>query len=608
MKKMKTNLKKAIAMLAVSALGLSAFAQEATDGFIVPLGEDFSKPAAAGGEATDAGGEAGPFKNLKMGLWVETQSVNESLIRNLSDKKKKGYEFDNAHFITEANWWFWGNLSDSVFLKSEIAVLDFDKTLYQENTYAANVPDVTWGDGFQSLLEMFSSPFKKGNDEGLGYFKKMAVNLTTPYITAKFGYGDTGEDVGMSHFDGIFNVIDYKDYNGYTEIKNGSKIQEFGDFKVDATLAFSDMVESYGTYDYIDVKYKDKAEAALTFGSSSPEEQLFFYDRTNTNALSLYAAVSPVERLKIEAHVLGTFGTADGMELGSDTMAGAGRASWTADTWKASVMQSVAGLKVDSVWGADGQVYDDINANTATTQIDAEKTFRDLKTPLTIALDQGISRTLKTDSDNGGYKGFLSFRTEPYADVDLSSLVGRNLTVGSYGTFTFDSLPEEMSGEKEFIASFNEAGIEIATTDAIPRFKNAKLDYAVKNEYASWKNGSRYPLDTSYHSIMLSGDITDNIGTTFGSVVRKSDDETVVPFAFALGVTFRKIPLPGKPRLWTHFTYSMFPYTDTNYTLRRYDEENEKYPHRTYLLNDLDGDGGTYMYKSRMSLGLVWDL
>ena len=45
MKKMKTNLKKAIAMLAVSALALSAFAQEATDGFIVPLGEDFSKQA-----------------------------------------------------------------------------------------------------------------------------------------------------------------------------------------------------------------------------------------------------------------------------------------------------------------------------------------------------------------------------------------------------------------------------------------------------------------------------------------------------------------------------------------------------------------------------------
>ena len=148
MKKMKTNLKKAIAVLAGAAMGFSAFAQEATDGFIVPLGEDFSKPAAAGGEAPAESGGAGPFKDLKMGLWVETQSVNESLIRNLSDKKKKGYEFDNAHFITEANWWFWGKLSDSAFLKSEIAVLDFDKTLYQENTYAANVPDVTWGDGF----------------------------------------------------------------------------------------------------------------------------------------------------------------------------------------------------------------------------------------------------------------------------------------------------------------------------------------------------------------------------------------------------------------------------------------------------------------------------
>ena len=615
--------KNTIFFFAALLLSASLFAQEADDGFVVPLNEDFSKAVSADSAETNLGfgdapsgdtGEAkaaGPFSNLKMGLWVETQSVNESLIRNVSDKTKKGYEFDNSHFKTEANWWFWGTIGKNVFLSSEISVLDFDKTLYQENTYAANVPDVTWGDGFQSLLEMFSSPFAegKGNDNGMGCFNKMGVNLTTPYVITKFSYGDLGEDSGMSHFDGIFNVIDYKDWDGYTEVKNGPAIQEFGDFKIDATLAFSNKVDSYGTYDYIDVKYADKAELAFTFGSASTEEQLFFYNRTNRNAFSFYGAVSPLERLLIEAHFLGTFGT-DGLDLGSDTIAFAGRATWNAETWNVSLTESVAGYKVDSVWGADSEVYDDIHANTATTQLDAEKSFDEIKTPLTIALDQGFTYTLKDDSDSGDYKGMFSFRTEPFADIDLSEVVGKNLTVGAYGVFTFDKLSENQSTDKDFIASFNEAGIEIFTADAIPYFKNARFDYAVQRNFGDWESGSSYPLEVTYHSIMLTGDITDNISATFGSVIRSdnTDDDTVVPFAFALGFTIKNLPLPGHPRFWTHFTYSMFPYTDTNYNLRRYDEENDKYPHRTYILNELDGSEANCQYKSRVSLGLVWDL
>ena len=618
MKVKKNMIKRTASLLAAVCLSSTVFAQEANDGFIVPLNEDFSKPAQQTAEIGDSlpasnkeAAPAGKFSNLSMGLWVQTQNVNESLIRNVSDSKKKGYEFDNSHFKTEANWWFWGNVSENVFLSSEISVLNFDKTLYQENTYAANVPDVTWADGAQSVAEMFSSPYKKGNDEGLGYFKKMAVNLTTPYVITKFGYGDVGEDSGMSHFDGIFNVIDYKDWNGYTEIKNGPEIQQFGDFKVDAAAGFSDKVDNYGTYDYIDVKYADKAEIAFTFGSSSTEEQLFFYNKTNTNAFSAYAAFNPLENLKLEAHLLGTFGTGDDMELGKDTLAFAGRVSWKADTWKASIMQSLAGLKVDSVWGSDGKVYDDINANTATTQFDAEKSFADLKTPLTLALDQGFTYTLNDDSDTGAYDGMLSFRTEPYADIDVSELLGKNLTVGVYGVMSFDKLSKNQSEDKNLVTSFNEGGIELVTENAIPFVKKTSFDYAIKREFGDWESGSSYPLNITYHSIMLNSDITDRLSVTFGSVVRddKTDDKDLtVPFAFAMGASIKDLPLPGKPMLWAHFTYSMFPYTDTNYNLRRYDEENSKYAHRTYLLNELDGSEDNCKYKSRVSLGLVWNL
>ncbi|WP_191014587.1 hypothetical protein [Treponema zioleckii] len=609
-------MKKSKYILLLTALFASSlFAQEANDGFVVPLNEDLKNAifaATANGNANaesanNTQSAAGPFKDLKMGLWLETQAVTESLIRNISDHTKKGYEFDNAHWKTEANWWFWGKVSKNVLLSSEISVLNFDKTLYQANSYAANVPDVTWGDGFQSVFAMFASPFKNGNDEGLGYFKKMGVELTTPYVITRLGYGDLGRDGGMSHFDGIFNVIDYKSWNGYTELKNGSAIQEFGDFKVDALLALSDKIGTYGTYDWLGVKYKDFAEAKFTFGSSSTEEQLFFYNRTNTNAFSTYFAVNPLEKLKVEAHLLGTFGT-DDLKLGSDTLAYAGRIGWKADSWNASLMQSVAGKNVNSVWGSDGAYYDDINANTATTQLDAKKSFANEILPFSVGLDQGFTYVLNdTDSQ---YEGALKFRTEPFADFDVSNLLGKNLKVGFYGVMNFDRLSENQDADKNFIKSLDEAGVELSTENALPFAKKTVLSYAVKRTYGSWESGSSYPLQMTYHSIMLTSDVTDNLNVTFGSVIRddNTDSDTNVPAAFALGASVNNLPLPGHPSLWTHFTYSMFPYTDNNYTLRRWDEENELSTHRSYLLNELSGEENDCRYKSRVSVGLIWNL
>lgn len=603
-------------LLFLALLSSSLFAQEANDGFVVPLNEDLKNAISAAPANGIANAEAanntqsaaGPFKDLKMGLWLETQAVTESLIRNISDHTKKGYEFDNAHWKTEANWWFWGKLSKNVLLSSEIAVLNFDKTLYQANSYAANVPDVTWGDGFQSVFAMFASPFKNGNDEGLGYFKKMGIELTTPYVITRLGYGDLKRDNGMSHFDGIFNVIDYKSWDGYTEIKNGSKIQEFGDFKIDALLAFSDKIGTYGTYDWLGVKYKDFAEAKFTFGSSTSEEQLFFYNRTNTNAFSTYFCLTPLERLTLEAHLLGTFGTGDELSLGGDTLAYAGRIGWKGDSWNASLMQSVAGKNVNSVWGSDGSYYDDINANTATTQFDAKKSFENKILPFSLGVDQGITYYLNdTDSQ---YEGALSFRTEPFADFDVSNLLGKNLNLGVYGVMNFDKLSDHQDSERTLVKSFNEAGVELSTENALPFAKKTVLSYAVKRNYGAWKSGSSYPLQMTYHSVMLTSNVTDNLNVTFGSVIRddNTDSDTNVPLAFALGASINNLPLPGHPRLWTHFTYGMFPYTDNNYTLRRWDEENELSTHRSYLLNELSGEENDCRFKSRVSVGLVWNL
>ena len=596
------RIQKACALFATLGLAASLFAQEADDGFVVPLDQDLSKAISeAPAQTANQGGgiESGP--KIKQGLWTEIYSDNVSLIRNVSDGKTSGYEFDNAHFVGEANWWFWGEINKYFTLDAEISVLNFNKTLYQANTYGANVPDVTWGDGFQTLLSMPFSIIKNGNDETAGAFNKFGLNLATPFVDVRIGYGKLKKN-GMSTFKGIFTTIDWWESveDGYTELKNGRELREFGDIKIDALVALSQMRSvkgnPYGMYDYLDVKYADLAEVAVTFGSVTSEEQLFFYNRTNKNAISFYGAVNLIDHLKIEGHYLGSFGT--GYTIAGDTSAGAGKISWTADTWNVSVMQSIAGVNVDSVWGSEEQVYDDINVDTMTTQLDAAKSFALEKLPFTVGLDQGVTFN---DTDNLS-EGLLSLRTQPYADFDLSALTGMNLTAGVYGVVGIDRLAKETSEDRDVTAYLDEAGVELTLSDVAKNLKKLRLDYALTFDRGEW-NGSAYPVNTTLHSIMANADLTDRYNVHAGSIVRASDDSTIVPFACAVGFSVKHIPFPGKPMLWVHATYSMNPYEDNNYSLFRADDPLNRMPHRTYLLNTLDNNT-----TSHVSIGMIWDL
>ena len=123
---MKKRMKKTTALLLSLALAASTFAQEADDGFVVPLDEDFSKAVIADPAAV----AAGPMSNVKQGLYIKLTSSNKSLIRDIATGEKKGYEFDNSHLISEANWWFWGDITPKFHLDTEISAWKFDKTLY----------------------------------------------------------------------------------------------------------------------------------------------------------------------------------------------------------------------------------------------------------------------------------------------------------------------------------------------------------------------------------------------------------------------------------------------------------------------------------------------
>lgn len=591
---MKRKILKA-AGLALVAGGI--FAQAANDGFVVPLDEDLTKAVTA---SPAAASPAAGSSSVAQGIWIETTSDNKALIRDVASGKKKGYEFDNSHFLSNANWWFWGDINKSFHLDAEISVWDFDRTLYQANTFGANVPDVSWGDGLQSVAGMFFSPVKEANDEGAGSFNKLAINLATPYINVKAGYGNLKEG-GMSQFTGIFTTVDrWNDVgDGFLEISNGSYLKEFGNFKINALAAFSEMLDvrsqPYGMYDIVDVKYADKAELAFTFGSSTTKEKLFYYNEANTNAVSVYGMFNVTDSVKLEAHALGTFGT--DVDLDSDSVAYAGRVSYSGEKVSASLAGTYAAVNVNSVWGSDGQTYDDINAGSITSQLDAAWQILDC---LNVSLDEGFTAE---NCDSPG-EGLVNIRSQPQFDLDLNSIAGVDVLVSGYGVINADRLAKETNADQPFIPYFSEAGIEV-TASEIPLVKKLVLDYGVSRTVVLNAASDGYEEEYFYNSLMISADLNDKVNVHVGGLFNslKDSDDSFIPAGLSCGIKVNAVPLPGNPMFWAHFTYAMNPYEDNNYTLFRADDPLNNASHRTYLLNTLDTENA-----SRIAVGLIWNL
>lgn len=587
---------KILTAAAFALLTASAFGQAANDGFVVPLDEDLTKAVVESAAPAAAAGNS----SVLQGIWIETTSDSKALIRDVASGKKKGYEFDNSHFLSNANWWFWGDINKSFHLDAEIAVWDFDRTLYQANTYGANVPDVSWGDGLQSMAELFFAPLREGNDNGLGAFNKMGLTLATPYVDVKLGYGNLKAN-GMTHFKGIFTTIDrWNDVgDGFLEITNGKYIQEFGEFKVKALAALSEMknVQSqpFGMYDLVDVKYADKAEVALTFGSTTSKENLFYYNKANTNAVSLYGAFNATPELKLELHGMGTFGTE--IDLNADSLAYAGKVSYAGSFFGAALTGTYAAENANSVWGSDGQAYDDINADTVTGQLDFNITPVEF---LTFSLDQGF----KAEDTSALGDGLVNFRCQPQLDFDLNSLAGVDVTIGTYGVVNIDRLAKDVNASQNIVPYFEEAGIEVIASE-VGFAKKIRFDYGTKMLYETNAASDGYDRTYFYNSLMIDADLNDKVSVHIGGLFNtlKDSDDTFIPAAVACGVKINSVPLPGRPFFWAHFTYGMNPYEDNNYSLYRADDPLNNATHRTYLLNTLDAENA-----SRIALGLIWSL
>lgn len=605
---MKKIFSKSLGVILTSlALATPVFSQAADDGFLVPLDEDLTNAITKA--AAPAGAASGP--SLLQGIWIEATSSNKAIIRDIATGEKKGYEYDNSHFLSNANWWFWGDITENFHLDAEISVWDFDKTLFQSNSYADNDPKVKWLDGLQSLATLPFSWMYNANDSGIGSFNKMGFTIATPWVSTKIGYG-TLKANGMIDFKGIYYVIDRWDDQGkgFTEFSLGNDLRKVGNFTFDVTAGLSMMHGTYGMYDLLRMRYGEEVnplvDAVLTFGSETNAENLFDYGTDNTNAVSAYVAVNPIEGLRLEGHVLGTFGT--GITFGTDTLAFAGRAGYSTDKWNLRVMESYAGSGVDSVWGSDGQSYDQINAGKSFTQLDFKISPLSF---LTFGLDEGFSLpSYSTETFTLSFAGEstveFNLRNQPYVDVDLGSFLGTDMTLGAYCVI---DVAKAVSGtHSQIIPALEEAGLEVVYAPDFDALKKITLDYALSSTYKKWTSsqGNSFTNTATFHSLILNADINGNFNVFTGGLYRAYAEESATnqPLGFAAGYAFNYTPLPGHPKFWMHFAYGMDPFEDNNYSLFRADDALNKPIHRTYLLNTLEGN----MTNSFIRMGLIWNL
>ena len=582
-------MKKLLSIFLSILLIASAFAQE--EEFIIPIFEDFSEIVVE--DTGNTSSSSSSSSSIAQGIWIEVTSDNQSLIRDIGTGEKSGYEFDNSHFLSNANWWMWGELVPGVILDAEISAWNFDKTLYQASSYALNVPTVTWGDGLQDLLSTPFAPLFNTSKDSVGSFNKMGFTVQTPYINVKLGYGNLGAN-GMLDYQGIFPVVSrWSDVGkGFTEFSLGKDLQSLGKMTVSSTLGLSRTRGTYGFYNVNTAKI-GLLDFALTATSYTTEEDLFFYNKANKNAVSTYIALTPSEKVKFEAHAMTAFGT--DIELGLDSSAAAVRFSFDGNYFDLTAQQTISGKTATSVWGLDASGYSTINPNAAVSFVKADY-------QATQHLGFSLVETF-TINEVDTMEGSMTLRNQAIINYDLSAFVGKELLTSVYGVMGLDKLAKATSETTKIVPYFQEAGLQVISK-SLPFANQLTIDYGIKME--GFYEATNYKYDMTYNSIMLTADFTDTVSANIGSVIRTKaeEDKTLVPFGVAVGFILKQTQLPGNPQFWAHATYGMNPYESNNYTLYRADDSLNNPEYTSYLLNSLNEDTNI----SEISFGLIWNL
>jgi hypothetical protein len=452
---------------------------------------------------------------VSMGLWLEMTSNNSFLIRDIATGEKEGFEFDRAALYTKANWWMWAEFSSKFQLDAEIGVWELDLPLYQANSYGANAPDTTWTDGLQGLVSLFFAPISEMNGRNPGKFNKMGFTITTPYVKSRFGYGMLKAG-GMSHFTGIYNVIDRWDDvgRGYTELSLGPDIQRIGEnVSINALIGLSRMRAEYGVYSLVNLSLFERTDVALTFAGAANSPELFRCNEQNENAASFYASYRVLDGLKIALHGLGSFGT--GFDSGSNSLAAAAGISGEAGFYRGELTLSLAGPDAKTVWGDDESVSPDSFSAGLVQWFAVSGSIR-------LGLD-----TNAANYNTGDFSlGLFNIRNEPMIDLDLNELAGLDLGLSLYGVVQLDRVAGELDPERPWAFRFEEAGVELAL-GGLAFLEKLVFDYAILAEYRDWNGG--YDMGVLYNSFMVNADITGALSVNLGSAIRLHPDVSVAP-------------------------------------------------------------------------------
>ena len=594
-------MKKIIAACLAGALflfGLSA--QEDFSDLDAMFNQDLSAQQSANSDG-DGSGAAQGGQPLKMGMWIRVYGDSKFITRDKKNGTEKGYEFDKLSLVSKANWWFYGDLG-KFHLDAEVGVWKFDNTMYQANSYAGNIPTVTWGDGAQNLISRFWAPVSGMNDNTAGMFNKLGFKIQNPWVNTFIGYGEL-KDNTLTNWTGIYKTIyNYRDVGkGGIELSNGSRWSDFGDVKLKTMVGLSRSRAQYGSYSLVSVDLFDKANVSATFGSTTNKAELFRYDEQNTNAASLYASYNFTDAAKAEAHGMYTWGTDISGWFGQQA-AGAIKLSYTTEKFSARASQSYAGSKAATVWGID-----------ETVGLDSLYTLAGASYKITDAFSLGMDYDMKFSDTENLADGHKNFRFMPMFDVEMEPLLSIPLSIKTYAAANLDIIEASVNSSKPSTFTFDEAGIEIAYEPKFAFLQKLVFDYAAKASYDSLSSGdSSYTHDIFYNTIMLEAQITERLGANFGALIKSkngADDGSFVPVGLAFGVNYQtKWEKIKHPRVYAQFLYGMDPYEDYDYELFRADSYKNAYvPHRTFLPNTWSDSANQFLAESHVRLGIIWD-
>lgn len=504
-------------------------------------------------------------KNLQMGLYITVLSDTGFLTRDIETGEKSGFEFDSQKLYSKGNWWFWGDLGKGRFLDAEFAIWDGTTELYQENSYAANVPDTTIVDGLQNLSSSLFAPLYGLNEEGNPVINKFAATYSTNYLNSKVGFGNLGS-AGMSSYTGIYNTLEAWDDTGkgFVEFSNGNSFKQLSDnISLEMMLGLSRVKSSYGLYYLNKVTYSDLINTSVLFASTTSSEELFLYDESMDNAVSLFLEFTPINSFTISTHGIYSFTNSADDLLNNSAVAI--KTDFVSRLYTNRLSLSISGEETKTVWGDDTELALDA------IQLKLKQGF------ILGDLNLSLNNIATLNEYESGLDGELSVDNQLLITYSLETLLNRAWTTSIYTNATFTN--------DDYIPNPYEYGLNLTTDKLV-------LNYSFIDS------------DEYYNSISAQLQVTEHFKSTLASIIRVNkddEDKTFVPFGLACGLSYQsQSKNMGYPEIFLNAVWAMDPYEADGMNLIEASNDN----FTTYKLEDLYSD----VTESKIRLGINWNL